>query len=216
MIAHPPCTYLSVSGLHWNKRTAGRQELTEEALAFVQKLIDAPIEHIAIENPVSCISTRIRKPDQIIQPYNFGQDASKQTCLWLKNLPRLKSTEKVEPHYGCQCGNRWPIADGSQCQRCNAINSKKVWANQTPSGQNKLGPSPTRPAERSKTYQGIADAMASQWSPAWIRCECCEDFLCTIHGMHVYDCDCAPIDEWEKDPYSIYAPGCNVGMFGVV
>ena len=139
MIAHPPCTYLAVSGLHWNKRIEGRVEKTEEALEFVRLLLNAPIERIALENPVSCISTRIRKPDQIIQPWWFGDDASKKTCLWLKGLPPLVET------------NRLPGDDRTRR------------ANQTASGQNKLPPSPDRWKIRSKTYQGIADAMASQW-----------------------------------------------------
>jgi len=139
MIAHPPCTYLSVSGLHWNKRVPGREKLTEDALDFVRALMNQPIEKICIENPVSCISTRIRKPDQIIQPWWFGEDASKKTCLWLKNLPLLVPTNKLPG------------------------NDKTRRANQTPSGQNKLGPSPDRWKLRSKTYQGIADAMAQQW-----------------------------------------------------
>jgi hypothetical protein len=90
MIAHPPCTYLSVSGMHWTTRGLRDPKLTEDALDFVQRLMDAPIERIAIENPVSVISSRIRKPDQIIQPWWFGEDASKKTCLWLKNLPKLE------------------------------------------------------------------------------------------------------------------------------
>jgi len=139
MIAHPPCTYLSASGLHWNKRRPGRDKLTEEALDFVRLLLDAPIPRIALENPVGCISTRIRKPSQIIQPWQFGEDASKATCLWLKHLPPLIHT-KVLP-------------GGRQARR----------ANQCPSGQNKLGPSPERAAERAKTYPGIAAAMAEQW-----------------------------------------------------
>jgi hypothetical protein len=139
MIAHPPCTYLAVSGLHWNKRVPGRAEKTEEALSFVQALMDEPIDKIAIENPVSCISSRIRKPDQIVQPWWFGHDASKKTCFWLKNLPPLIET------------NRLPGDD------------KTRRANQTPSGQNKLGPSADRWKIRSETYQGIADAMAEQW-----------------------------------------------------
>lgn len=139
MIAHPPCTYLAVSGLHWNKRVPGRAELTEQALAFVKALMDAPVERIAIENPVSCISTRIRKPDQVIQPWWFGEDASKKTCLWLKNLPLLVET------------NRLP---GDE---------KTRRANQTASGQNRLAPSPDRWKERSRTYLGIAEAMADQW-----------------------------------------------------
>lgn len=143
MIAHPPCTYLSVSGLHWNKRNPERAAKTEEALAFVQRLMDADIPHICIENPVSCISSRIRKPDQIIQPYEYGHDASKRTCLWLKNLPPLKPTEYVDPRI---------------------VNNKARWGNQTDSGQNVLGPSPDRWKIRSKTYEGIALAMAQQWS----------------------------------------------------
>ena len=87
MIAHPPCTYLSVSGMHWTTRGLRDPQLTEDALEFVRRLMAAPIRQIAIENPVSVISSRIRKPDQIIQPWQFGEDASKATCLWLKNLP---------------------------------------------------------------------------------------------------------------------------------
>jgi hypothetical protein len=142
MVAHPPCTYLSVSGLHWNGRVEGRAEKTESALALVRRLMDAPVKRICIENPVSCISSRIRKPDQIIQPYQFGHDASKATCLWLKGLPPLRPTKFIEPRI---------------------VNGKNRWANQTDSGQNKLGPSPTRAMDRAKTYQGIADAMAKQW-----------------------------------------------------
>jgi hypothetical protein len=114
-----------------------------EALDFIRLLLGAPIPRIAIENPVGCISTQIRKPDQIIQPYMFGDDASKQTCLWLKNLPALISTETVEPR----------IIDG-----------KKRWGNQTDSGQNKLPPSLDRWKIRSTTYAGIAKAMADQWN----------------------------------------------------
>lgn len=142
MIAHPPCTYLCSSGLHWNKRIDGRQALTDEALTFVKRLLDAPIARIALENPIGCISSQIRKPDQTIQPYQFGHDASKSTCLWLKNLPVLKPTELIAPR----------IVDG-----------KKRWSNQTDSGQNKLPPSVDRWKIRSETYQGIAAAMAAQW-----------------------------------------------------
>jgi hypothetical protein len=142
MIAHPPCTYLSVSGMHWTTRGLRDPQLTEDALAFVRLLLDAPIERIALENPISVISSRIRKPDQIITPYMFGHDASKKTCLWLKNLPALTPTVMVEPR----------IVDG-----------KKRWGNQTDSGQNKLPPSEDRWKIRSETYQGIADAMADQW-----------------------------------------------------
>lgn len=142
MIAHPDCTYLSVSGLHWNNRRPGRAEKTEQALKFVRILLGANIPKIALENPISCISSRIRKPDQIIQPYQFGDNASKSTCLWLKNLPLLKPTEYVEPRI---------------------VGGKPRWANQTDSGQNRLGPSEDRAKIRSKTYLGIAKAMAEQW-----------------------------------------------------
>ena len=101
MIAHPPCTYLAVSGARWlyNKDKSKNKERWENqklALEFVKKLMDAPINKIAVENPVSVISTQIRKPDQIIQPYQFGDKAQKTTCLWLKNLPHLKHTKIVE------------------------------------------------------------------------------------------------------------------------
>jgi hypothetical protein len=142
MIAHPPCTYLCSSGLHWNKRIDGRQALTDEALAFVKRLLDAPIERIALENPIGCISSQIRKPNQTIQPYQFGHDASKSTCLWLKNLPALRATELIAPRI---------------------VAGKKRWANQTDSGQNKLPPSADRWKIRSETYSGIAAAMAAQW-----------------------------------------------------
>lgn len=137
MIAHPPCTHLAVSGARWFKDKRAEQE---EALAFVRLLLDAPIAHIALENPVSIISSRIRKPNQIIQPWMFGHAEAKATCLWLKNLPPLYPTNVLEKP---ACG---------------------YWDNQTPSGQNKLSPGPDRWKERSRTYQGIATAMAAQWS----------------------------------------------------
>lgn len=143
MIAHPPCTYLCSSGLHWNGRTPGRQALTDDALEFVRELLAAPIPRIALENPVGCISTHIRKFDQAIQPYQFGHDASKKTCLWLKNLPPLQPTQIIEPRI---------------------VNGRSRWANQTDSGQNKLPPSKNRWALRSETYAGIAKAMADQWN----------------------------------------------------
>lgn len=142
MVAHPPCTYLCSSGLHWNKRVEGRQAKTEAALDFVGTLLFCPIPRVAIENPVGCISTRIRKPDQTIQPWQFGHDASKATCLWLKGLPLLRPTAIISPR----------MVDG-----------KPRWANQTDSGQNRLGPSADRWKIRSETYSGIATAMAQQW-----------------------------------------------------
>jgi hypothetical protein len=93
MIAHPPCTHLAVSGARWFKEKRKEQG---EAIEFVRLLLDAPIPRIALENPVSIISSRIRKPDQVIQPWQFGHGETKATCLWLKNLPRLTPTNIVE------------------------------------------------------------------------------------------------------------------------
>ena len=127
MIAHPPCTHLAVSGARWFKDKVEEQK---EALEFVQRLMDAPINKIAIENPISIISSRIRKPEQIIQPWMFGHGETKATCLWLKGLPKLFATDVVE-------GREAKI--------------------------HKMSPGPNRWKERSKTYQGIATAMANQW-----------------------------------------------------
>lgn len=139
MIAHPPCTHLAVSGAkHFAKKIAdGRQQA---ALDFVQALMDAPIPRICIENPVSIISTRIRKPDQIIQPWMFGHEATKTTCLWLKNLPALMPTKIVDR------GKRHITKSGR---------SLPDWYN--------LPPSEDRWKIRSATFPGIADAMATQW-----------------------------------------------------
>lgn len=139
VIAFPPCTYLCSSGLHWNKRRPERAAQTEDALAFVQMFMNCKVPKIAIENPIGCISTRIRSPDQIIQPWQFGHDASKATCLWLQGLPLLEPTDV--------------LPGGRQARR----------GNQTPSGQNKLAPGPDRWKLRSMTYPGIAAAMAAQW-----------------------------------------------------
>ena len=142
MIAFPPCTYLCSSGLHWNTRRPEREHQTTDALVFVHTLLTAPVHRIALENPVGRISTAIRKPDQKIQPYHFGEDASKLTCLWLHSLPPLRPTRDVLPRI---------------------VHGRPRWANQTDSGQNKLGPSERRSADRSRTYPGIANAMAEQW-----------------------------------------------------
>jgi len=139
MIAHPPCTYLCSSGLHWNKKRPERQALTNQSLEFVRKLLDSPIPRIALENPIGCISTKIKAPTQIIQPWQFGHPESKATCLWLKGLPVLVPTKIL------------------------AVPERGRWDNQTDSGQNKLPPSKNRWALRSRTYQGIAEAMAVQW-----------------------------------------------------
>lgn len=137
MIAHPPCTHLAVSGARWFK---DKQEEQKEALEFVQALLDAPIEKIALENPVSIISSHIRKPDQIVQPWMFGDPFTKTTCLWLKNLPELKPTKIVDK------GKRHITKSGK---------SLPEWYN--------LPPSEDRGKIRSKTFQGFADAMAEQW-----------------------------------------------------
>ena len=143
LIAHPPCTYLSVSGMHWTTRGLRDPKLTEDALDFVRMLMDADVPRICVENPVSVISSRIRKPDQIINPYQFREDASKKTCLWLKGLPLLVGTKEIAPRI---------------------VGGKKRYGNQCDSGQNKLGPSDDRWKERSRTYAGIAEGMASQWN----------------------------------------------------
>tara|TARA_R110002012_G_scaffold191423_1_gene359185 strand:+ start:490 stop:1065 length:576 start_codon:yes stop_codon:yes gene_type:complete len=137
MIAHPPCTHLAVSGARWFKNKVEEQK---EALQFVKTLLDAPIPRIALENPVSVISTRIRKPDQIVQPYWFGHEATKTTCLWLKNLPLLEPTNMVGK------GERHITKSGRSLPK---------WYN--------LPPSADRGKLRSLTFQGMADAMASQW-----------------------------------------------------
>ena len=130
MIAFPPCTDLAVSGAKYfaEKRADGRQQ---KALEFINALLDAPIEKIALENPVGVISTYIRKPNQYVQPWQFGHGETKKTGLWLKNLPLLRPTNVVEGR------------------------EQKVWL---------MSPSPNRWKERSRTYEGIAKAMAEQWS----------------------------------------------------
>lgn len=129
MICHPPCTALSVSGARWwkEKRERGEQQA---AVAFARALWEAPIERVAMENPISYLSTAIRKPDQIIQPWQFGHGETKATCLWLKNLPLLRPTN---------------IVDGREAR------------------VHKMPPGPDRWKERSRTYLGIAKAMAEQW-----------------------------------------------------
>ena len=127
MIAHPPCTHLAVSGARWFK---DKQQEQQEALEFVRTLLNAPINKICLENPISIISSIIRKPDQIIQPWMFGHGETKATCLWLKNLSKLISTNIVE----------------GREQRVH-----------------RMAPSPDRWKERSRTYEGIAQAMAEQW-----------------------------------------------------
>ena len=153
LIAHPPCVYLSSSGLHWNSRgvTVGgrdRWELTEEAIEFARLFMEGAsrILYRAVENPIGILSTRVRKPDQIIQPWQFGEDASKATCLWLHGLPLLRPTVFCEPRLVLHRG-KWV----------------KRWGNQMDAGQCKLGESKGRSAVRSRTFAGVAEAMAAQW-----------------------------------------------------
>ncbi len=132
IIAHPPCDFLAVSG---NAHYAHRPDLYEPAIKFTTRFFDFA-DKVCVENPVGRLSTHFRKPDQYIQPWQFGEDASKKTGLWLKGLPLLEPTNVI---------------------------IKERYANQTPSGQNNLGPSKDRKKIRSRTYEGIAAAMAEQW-----------------------------------------------------
>lgn len=144
-IAFPDCTYLTVSGLHWNIRDSERAKKTELALKDIRFIMRQNIKKIIIENPIGCISTRIRKPDQIIQPYMFGCDASKATCLWLKGVDPLE------------------IPDKSKWCKPRIVKGLPRWDNQTDSGQNKLAPSDDRASLRGKTYKPIARAFAKNW-----------------------------------------------------
>ena len=129
MVCHPPCTHLAVSGArHFAEKQDGRQQ---GALEFVRQLLNAPIQRICLENPVSIISTHIRKPDQVIQPWQFGHGETKATCLWLKGLPPLIPTD---------------VVDGREAR------------------VHRMPPGPNRWKLRSATYQGIAEAMAEQWT----------------------------------------------------
>ena len=141
MIAHPPCTHLAVSGARWFTEGKKDWKLQRDAIEFVKKLMDAPIQRIAIENPVSVISTYIRKPDQIVNPYFFGDPVPKKTCLWLKGLPILQPTNIVQPEF--VIGKR----DGKKYSKVHYY---------TPN-------MPDRWKIRSRTFQGFANAMADQW-----------------------------------------------------
>lgn len=169
LIAHPPCTYLCNSGVHLLHRDPTRWKKMIAAADFFSTLLSADIPRIAVENPVmhkyaiQCIGV---KHNQTIQPYHFGHDASKRTCLWLKNLPPLQPTKEVYPSYVCKCGARSECSFGKYgCPNCGRVrnSARPVWGNQTPSGQNKLGPSKNRRKLRSRTYRGIAQAMSKQW-----------------------------------------------------
>ena len=136
MIAHPPCTHLAVSGMRWFKEGVKPQYLMDNAVEFFMKLVNAPIEKIAVENPISIMSTRYRKPDQIINPFQFGHPEQKKTCLWLKNLPKLVETDNVYEYM-----MTLPLKQRTRIHYLGSNKSK----------------------ERSKTYIGIAKAMADQW-----------------------------------------------------
>jgi len=155
LIAFPPCTYLTCSAewayadgpYHQSVRPgtlvgADRRDARECAIRFVQRLWECGLDRVAIENPVGALSRVIGKPNQIIQPYNFGDDASKRTCLWLRGLPKLRPTGWVEPRI---------------------VNGAPRWGNQTDGGHNKLSPGDNRSRDRSVTWPGIASAMAEQW-----------------------------------------------------
>lgn len=148
ILTFPPCTFVNGAGIHWNNRGRGWDQ-TEAAVRFARMFLAVDCDRIVLENPVGILSSRIRKPEQIIQPYEFGDDASKKTCLWLKGVPPLQATQRFAGRLV-----EWPKGSGKLVER---------WSNQTDSGQNKLPPSADRAMKRSKTYQGIADAMAAQW-----------------------------------------------------
>jgi hypothetical protein len=154
-IFHPTCTYLTISAewaykdgpYHQNVQLgtltgAARRIARDKAVHQFARLLKLPIKMIAVENPIGIISSRIRKPDQIVQPWWFGDDASKATCLWLKQLPKLAMTNQIPPR---------------------VVNGRPRWGNQTDGGQNKLTPTPDRWKDRSRTYPGLADACAQHW-----------------------------------------------------
>ena len=155
MIAHPPCTYLAVSGNRWlyNKdgsKNEDRWKNRSEALDFVQALMDAPIDKIAIENPVSVISSEIRKPDQIVQPWMFGDEASKKTCFWTKGLPKLEPTDIV--------------GKGEFFEWTDKKGKKKRQAQWYMDALSKAKTPEERRTLRSKTFMGMARAIANQWT----------------------------------------------------
>jgi hypothetical protein len=186
LIAFPPCTYLCSSGMHRTVRGLRDPKLTEDALAFVRMFLNAPVRYIALENPVGCISTRIREPDCIIQPWQFGHPESKTTCLWLKNLPALEPTEVCEkPPSG-------------------------RWTNQTPSGQNKLGPSapslegteqdlPWNRERDGKAVERVRVVFAGELP----ECDCCGEPWCAIHARHYAECSCVGPSNAEDEGYKL-------------
>lgn len=172
-IAHPDCTYLSVSGLHWNKRNPERASKTAAALDMVARVWALPFKRLAIENPQGCINTRLpfMPRPQYIQPNQFGDDASKKTGLWLRDLPPLVAdpAQYVAPRLVCdQCGctTRLSVAppyNDVPCPSCATCALKPRWSNQKDDGQNCIPERKGRAKERSRTYPGIAKAIAEQW-----------------------------------------------------
>lgn len=186
IIMHPPCTYLNSAGLHWNNRGRGHEK-TDSALQHVRDCMNTATKNArvgwALKNPAGRIGTAIRPWDQYVQPYMFGDDASKTTGLWLHGLPRLQipwHDDWVKPRWVCpKCkrvssdadsenwvygGNIRSLRGCRMCHVCDGhVKLRACWSNQTDSGQNRLAPGPTRAADRARTYQGIAKAMAQQW-----------------------------------------------------
>ena len=155
MVAHPPCTYLALSGNRWlynedGSKNEERWEKQKQALDFVRKLLNAPIKHIALENPISVISSQIRKPNQIVQPYMFGDKAQKSTCLWLKNLPLLNPTNIVDK------GEFFEWIDGKTGKK----KKQPLWFYEA---LQKAKSPEERRTLRSKTFKGMAQAFAEQW-----------------------------------------------------
>jgi hypothetical protein len=136
MIAHPPCTHLAVSGMRWFKEGVKPMYLQDQGIDFFMRLVNADIPKIAVENPVCIMSTKYRKPDQIINPWQFGHPEQKKTCLWLKNLPKIIETNNVYEYM-----MTLPLKERTKIHWMGSGHAK----------------------ERSKTYQGIANAMAAQW-----------------------------------------------------
>jgi hypothetical protein len=158
MVAHPPCTFLAVSGARWlyDERYPNRKKDQEDAIEFFLALYNAPIPKIAIENPIGIISSVFRKPDQIIQPYYFGDEAQKATCLWLKNLPKLRYGKEVQIAFGENIPPQSDIVGKGEMHITKS--GKKL-----PKWYSLLGVNEDRQRLRSVTFQGFANAMAEQW-----------------------------------------------------
>ena len=192
-IFHPDCTYLTIAA-EWCYTDeaaikaeargstklfgAARREAREEALAFFRSLWDCEIENVCMENPRGVVATRLGlEATQSVQPYEYGHDASKRTCLWLRGprMKKLRPTRMIAPKHGCPtCRIKFPLALGKYgCPSCHGKpkHAGLVWGNQTPAGQNALAPGENRWVERSRTYTGIARAMAVNWSPDLVEPE---------------------------------------------